>query len=72
MKKLKAELVAQTTIINKADMQADYPHCSLPPHFFDRVMYLKRKAVSEESHHSRPVLTVQTWDGRDVLSVLTD
>ena len=64
--------VIQTTILNEEQVSVQYPYCVLPPHFFERVVYLKRTAVMAQRERSRTVLSVQTWDGRDVMSVLSD
>jgi hypothetical protein len=66
-----AEVAEHTTILDEEQL-GDYPYCLLPPHFFERVMYLKRKAAVTELHHTRTILSVQTLDGRDVMSVLSE
>ena len=64
--------IGHTAIFSSEHVRVEYPHCVLPPHFFERVMYLKRTAAVSEMRRARTVLSVQSWDGRDVLSVLSD
>lgn len=62
-----------TAIVTDELLHIEYPHCVLPPHFFERVLYLKRKAATAKTlHQMRKVLSVQTRDGRDVMSVLSE
>lgn len=60
--------------------ESDYPFCALPAFFFDRALHSKGSVsaaspsspeFSSSSHWSSPrtLLSVQTWDGRDVLEV---
>lgn len=43
---------------------AFYPHCVLPPHFFDAM--IARGAVDR-----RELLSIQTWGGRDVMAIVS-
>ena len=45
----------------------EHPHCALPNHYFD---YMLSKMKTENSH-SRSLLSVETWEGRTVVSVET-
>jgi hypothetical protein len=56
----------QDVLSDKApDFAADYPFCSLP---FD---YFERLKSSASSFSQRTLLSVKTWDGRDILSVIS-
>ena len=69
----------ETTVIesdnlfdNRCLSPSTYPHCVLPPHFFERAVYLTKRNLGEEIQRPRTVLSVQTWDGRDVMEVTSD
>ncbi len=48
-----------------------HPHCVLPPHFFERALFLKQRKEGWQNSE-RTILSVQTWDGRSVMSLLTE
>ena len=61
-------------VVTKEDV-SPYPHCVIPPHFYERALYLKRRNQESEALSNspkRPVLSIQTWDGRDVMAFLTE
>lgn len=43
---------------------AFYPHCILPPHFFDAV-------IAKGRIDRRELLSIQTWGGRDVMAIVS-
>ncbi|MCB0329462.1 MAG: hypothetical protein KDD70_07360 [Bdellovibrionales bacterium] len=45
----------------------EYPHCSLPNHYFDAML----ARMKSEVYRSRNLLSIETWEGRKVVSLET-
>lgn len=60
----------QSELLEEKEHEHYYPHCILPEHFFSRTQFIKARNLATNHYLDRRVLfSVQTWDGREVVSV---
>ncbi len=71
--KLNTSKLISTLITEKPYPISDHPYCALPEHYFDaakaKVAYLSKTSETVVPKvQARSVLTIETWEGRKVIS----